>query len=642
MDMFYMDTNPGMPGSEQFNSTIAHEFQHMISFNMHPNHNEESWVNEGLSDYAILVCGYGIPSAHVDAFESDPNTALTSGFDPDDPNILRKYGASFLFVEYVTELVQRNGKTISDFTKSWENQEKVGIDGVNAVLPQFLPSDRDSFDEVFRMWAIANLLDDKTGDYGYHYTGLNLSVHISSDKDYQKDGIQFTGAVNGWATNYFKINFTDLLMQNIPFRIDFSGDKDSAFLLEAMLGTNPKEALLQHPTGVDWSGSQYLIIPKSLFSSYTLSLVVIHNSQGGNGNFHISNKITTKGEVTIGWGLDYLRRQHINYANGSWNDNVGITGLATLAFLNNGYHETDPDVQQGVQFLLSKVAADGSIFTVSNEKTYETSLAVIALKATRNSAYDSTITAAKNWLVSSQWDTDSIWGSVDESNTSYYGGFGYGGGQRPDMSNTQFALLALNAADLPASDPTWAKALIFVTHCQNYNGSGGNNLPWAANDGGFIYLPGQSLAGGTTSYGSMTGAGMWGLALAGAPTSDARFKSALGWVDNHYTWDHNPTTPGGSYDGALYYYYLSMSKGLSMARKTHVGGLLGIIGTHDWYKELTDKLVSLQHTDGSWTNSDSSLWENQPSLATSDAILALQTRQLPKNYRSLSGRPSPL
>ena len=64
-------------------------------------------------------------------------------------------------------------------------------------------------------------------------------------------------------------------------------------------------------------------------------------------------------------------------------------------------------------------------------------------------------------------------------------------------------------------------------------------------------------------------------------------------MENHYSWDYNPSTSGNVGNYGVYYYYLSMSKALSMARKTTIGGVLGI-GAHDWYKDLSNKLTSLQ------------------------------------------------
>ena len=44
----------------------------------------------------------------------------------------------------------------------------------------------------------------------------------------------------------------------------------------------------------------------------------------------------------------------------------------------------------------------------------------------------------------------------------------------------------------------------------------------------------------------------------------------------------------------------------------------------DWVRELKDKLVSLQRTDGSWVNDDGHWWEDEPILVTSYALLALR------------------
>ncbi len=322
-------------------------------------------------------------------------------------------------------------------------------------------------------------------------------------------------------------------------------------------------------------------------------------------------------------GLNFLRQQHAYYPDGSWLDSVGITGLATLAFLNAGYEETDTDVQKAIQYLLSAVNEDGSIFVDFSHRTYETSMAILALKGTHNPAYNDEISAARNWLVSSQWDEDCIWGSVPQTSW-YYGGFGYGDETRPDMSNTQFALLALDAANLPKTDPTWNKAVTFISRSQNRQASNGGYSFY--DDGGFIYIPGIAgcLSPGCASYGGATGAGIWGLALANLTPEDPRFAAALNWVQNNYSWNYNPLTNGSWDDNSLYYYYLSMSKALSMARKIRVG-------IYDWYLELSEKLVSLQKPDGSWSNSNGWLYEGIPELATSYALLALQTRQLPKN-----------
>jgi squalene-hopene/tetraprenyl-beta-curcumene cyclase len=324
-------------------------------------------------------------------------------------------------------------------------------------------------------------------------------------------------------------------------------------------------------------------------------------------------------------GIAYLHE--VQLSDGSWRDNVGITALALLAYLNAGYDESVEDVRKGIGYILAHVHDDGSIY--GTLPTYETSLAILALVATHNRTYNKVIENAKNWLLNTQWDESSLWGSVDKDNW-YYGGFGYGWGSRPDLSNTQFAVMALDAAGVPKNDPMWAKLQVFLARTQNrqedvYIPELNYTVKWnpaynAYNDGGFVYHPGASLAGNMKSYGSMTGAGIWGLKLSGVPNDDPRMKAALDWVRNHYTWDENP----GMGTAGLYYYYLSMSKALVLSV-----GVDGEIDGHRWYDDLAKKLIGLQHPEGYWVNPDSSFWEGIPELTTAYAVLSLEYRIKP-------------
>jgi len=326
-------------------------------------------------------------------------------------------------------------------------------------------------------------------------------------------------------------------------------------------------------------------------------------------------------------GLAWLRTRQ--RTDGSWyckqGTYVGVTSLIATAFLNAGYDENDPTVRKAIQYIVRNVHSDGSIYSQYYRRTYETSLAIIALVATHNETYRNVIENAKDWLINSQWDEHCYWGSVSKDNW-YYGGFGYGYNVRPDLSNTQFALLALDAAGLPRDDPTWTKAQVFLHRCQdvdfpitlNVEGEDYVVEPYNVkhNDGGFAYTPTDSRA----SYGSMTGAGVWGLLLCGVDINDPRAVAAVNWIRNHYTWDENPVGHG---NWVLYYYYLSMSKALLMT------GLETIDG-HDWYNELYNKLVGLQRVineqQGYWVNTNPSGFEDLPELVTAYAILSLETR----------------
>ena len=48
------------------------------------------------------------------------------------------------------------------------------------------------------------------------------------------------------------------------------------------------------------------------------------------------------------------------------------------------------------------------------------------------------------------------------------------------------------------------------------------------------------------------------------------------------------------------------------------------VGDHDWKKELSAKVISLQKPDGSWANDNNRFWEADPVLCTSFAMLVLE------------------
>lgn len=334
-------------------------------------------------------------------------------------------------------------------------------------------------------------------------------------------------------------------------------------------------------------------------------------------------------------GLSFLRWYQND--DGSWQSNVGTTSMSALAFLNAGNTEDDPTVSMALDYIVTNVQGDGSISN-SGYPTYETSLAVLALvaadRANDPDKYATQISNAKDWLVGSQWDDSCWWGSINESDWRY-GGFGYGHSERPDLSNTQFALMALSASELPSGSNTWAKAITFVSRCQNRPAS--NDQGWAHddsqpsyNDGGFIYLPGTSLAGGTKSYGSMTAAGIWSLRLSGVDEEDGQVQAGLGWLVNNEngSFDDNPGMPDGR--RFQYYYYYSIAKALAMSFLNDLGGV-------DWYAALSNKLAELQYDDGHWQNSYTGHGsEHISEIATDFALLTLQTRQPPLANLSMS------
>ena len=235
-------------------------------------------------------------------------------------------------------------------------------------------------------------------------------------------------------------------------------------------------------------------------------------------------------------------------------------------------------------------------------------------EANRGGRYDRTIKGGQEFLKTSQWDEGEGRGRDDPA----YGGLGYGGANsRPDLSNTAFTIEALRDTGLPADDPAFRKALVFVSRCQNLK-SEFNDQPWAGkvNDGGFVYNPaapagagrGRSAKGGAAtkspaangqlpSYAGMTYSGLKSMIYAGLTQDDPRVKAAITYIKNHYTLEENP----GQGQRGLYYYYHTFAKAMSLLGTPTI--VNGAGKTHDWRSELVAALAKRQEANGGWVNS---------------------------------------
>lgn len=313
-------------------------------------------------------------------------------------------------------------------------------------------------------------------------------------------------------------------------------------------------------------------------------------------------------------GLRYLREKQAK--DGSWSKSVGVTALALRAFLQSHrkYNEEDgPFITRPLKFILSHVQKDGSISDSIGNRNYNTAVAITALQATGNPEYADVIRDAQQFLRNLQLDEADGY----QPDHKYYGGIGYGGDERPDLSNIYLAMEALNATGLDASDPLWAKAKTFISRCQNNSET--NDLSWAANDGGFAYMPGYSPHGKATSYGGMTHAGLISLLFAGVDKSDPRVKAAYDWIRDHYTLEENP---GAKNNQGLFYYYNAFAKSMYAFGEPTITDSNGV--RHNWRSDLTRKLLSLQEKDGSWVNHDSPRWwEGDRNLVTAWSVIAL-------------------
>ena len=302
----------------------------------------------------------------------------------------------------------------------------------------------------------------------------------------------------------------------------------------------------------------------------------------------------------------------------------GVTALALTGAMRNGVSVDDPMVAKGLKALESFVKPDGGIYG-DRLKNYETCVAIVAFKeANGDGRYDTLLANADKYVRGLQYgparDTD--------KDNPWYGGAGYGGSGRPDLSNTTFLIDALKAGGSDADSEAIQRALVFVSRCQNLKGYNDTKYGPLVDDGGFYYaLPSErenpqtsdrfTADGGIRSYGAMTYAGYKSLIYAGLTENDPRVKAAHDWIQEHYTLGDNP----GQGDSGLYYYYHAFAAALNAAKLQDVNSPNG--QSHDWRSDLISELAKRQQADGSWVNSDRRWMENDPNLATAFSLIAL-------------------
>ena len=248
-EMVYIsDSALGDPGPS-YNALISHELQHLVHHHGDPN--EESWVNEGLSQVACEMGGGGTDG--ISTFLAAPDTQLNFWPSIGDSGI--HYAESELFFDYLLDHYggRQNAKALVD-------EPANGIPGVQAYLDHF----GVSFDDVFADFVAANLLDLPSGPYSHdHYDGTTTAVTDAR-------GAYGNGTVSQFGTDYLHVP------AGSSGSFDFQGSK------EVTIGIPPTDGAFW------WSGRSDSIDSKltrefdlSSVSSATLSFDTWYDIEDG-------------------------------------------------------------------------------------------------------------------------------------------------------------------------------------------------------------------------------------------------------------------------------------------------------------------------------------------------------------------------
>lgn len=353
-----------------------------------------------------------------------------------------------------------------------------------------------------------------------------------------------------------------------------------------------------------------------------------------------------KAQQAMERGFAYLRETQQD--DGAWTPRPGpaVTALAITPMLQHGVPANEPHVAKALQYILDRQKPDGGIYE-DILPNYNTAISVSALALVpQRPAIQQAIANAQKFLGGLQWHgQEGPDGKIVNADHPFYGGAGYGGEGRPDMSNTQFMLQALHDSGLDPADPIFQRALVFINRCQ---GHASNDMfaDKIENDGGFIYSTSISkeLVGvpeskanpelmdeakngapvsGLRTYGSITYAGFKSYLYADLAHDDPRVQAVWDWVRNNYTLDRNPGLPDTHKLQGLYYYYMTFGRALDAWGEPTIDTTTR--GSRDWANDLIDQLVSRQRDDGSWVNEADRWMESDPNLVTAYALLALQS-----------------
>ncbi len=193
-EMFYVNLEGTIPGSSDYNSTLAHEFQHMIHWYQHPV--DLSWTNEGMSVLAQHLNGFTAGGVDL-SFIQTPDTQLNDWSDNINAD-LPHYGAGYLFMDYFAE--HYGGVSILKELLRDPAAPPINFDHVLAAHGY-----QDRFLDVLHKWFIANFVENSQLDQGqYGYTTLQLPA-ITAQHTVSFYPESETDSVHQYAAEYYNV-----------------------------------------------------------------------------------------------------------------------------------------------------------------------------------------------------------------------------------------------------------------------------------------------------------------------------------------------------------------------------------------------------------------------------------------------------
>ncbi|MGH2352328.1 MAG: hypothetical protein ACRDI2_02645 [Chloroflexota bacterium] len=210
--MVFMSLDATRPGTPAYDAVLAHEAQHFVHWVVKPQ--QDSWVNEGASELAMAVAGYDQSSA-ARSFLNNPGIQLNAWAQRPSES-LPHYGGGYLMLEYfaqrlggyehVKDLIASPGSSVHTFDSYFAQRRS-----------------RMRFDDLFRDFVIANLINDRTvadGRFGYE----NLSGRVRVQETHAGLPAASSGFVRPYGTRYIEFQPDN---QGGDLELTFSGARET-------------------------------------------------------------------------------------------------------------------------------------------------------------------------------------------------------------------------------------------------------------------------------------------------------------------------------------------------------------------------------------------------------------------------------
>jgi hypothetical protein len=204
MELLYMDgvelerlrikeANLGLP--DTFLSTLAHEYQHLVRF-QHSEGLDSTWIDEGTSEVASDLTGYGPQVARMECYRGDSKTSCSNGVSGQSliswTSSLKNYAFAYSFLSYLYSIsgdtdAERGEffrNTVRGFTK---DNVLIRANQSENLLRVFAASKRydkailtDNVDTMFR-YLYGSFLAQSVGytDLSKVYLGTNVVTNLN-------------------------------------------------------------------------------------------------------------------------------------------------------------------------------------------------------------------------------------------------------------------------------------------------------------------------------------------------------------------------------------------------------------------------------------------------------------------------------